>query len=181
MPQATVTQVPSSQPAMDTVRQQYNLLQLESIYHRLNGLASTTIATLPVCARGTTASKVKTTADTVLRNAGALNAFAATDDAWTLTGGVLAVSSFRRYLLLADAADARSVQASTDAATAAACVWGAPPANGLAIVGILTVATDATHTFTPATTLLSAAGITDTYIDGTDIGVYLSQQVGVGI
>jgi hypothetical protein len=47
----------------------------------------------------------------------------------------------------------------------------------VAIVGVLTVATDSTHTFTPGTTLLGAAGITATYIDGIDISVPLATLV----
>ena len=160
--------------ARDLVRQEHNKLAQAHTYFSLNGMASTTVATTPGVTIGTTASKVKTANATVLRNAGVLNALAASDDFWTLTGGVLAVSSFRRYLLLCDASDAASVLASDDSTvSAAACRWSTMPANGTAIVGILTVATDATHTFTPATTLLSDAGITDTYVDGWDISVPL--------
>lgn len=167
----------SSQPAFDETRQELNKLITDLRYLILNGLASTTIATLPVCATATVTSKVKTTADTVARCAGALNAVAATDNAWVPTGGVLAVASFRRYMLLVDSADAFTVLASTDAATAAACVFANTPANGLACLGILTVATDATHTFTPAVTLLGAAGITATYVDGIDTAVGVAGQV----
>lgn len=165
-------------PITDTVRAAYNILAADATYFRLNGIASGTTATMPVCATGTTTSKVKTTNATVLRNAGAANALAASDDFWTLTGGVLAVSSFRRYLLLCDTADAATVLASNDSTVAAtSCRFPSLPANGVAIVGVLTVATDSTHTFTPATTLLGAAGITATYIDGTDIGVSLATLV----
>lgn len=163
--------------ARDLVRQELNKLMQAHTYYLLNGLASTTIATTPAVAIATTASKVKTTNATVLRNAGVLNALAASDDFWTLTGGVLAVSSFRRYLLLCDASDTATVLASDDATTAAACRWVSLPDNGVAIVGILTVATDASTTFTPGTTLLSAAGITDTYVDGVDISVPLYDLV----
>lgn len=160
-------------PAYDMVRQQYNKLASAHTYFSLNGLASTTIATTPAVTIATTATKVKTTNATVLRIAGALVALGASDDYWTLTGGVLAVSSFRRYLLLSNAAGTASVLASDDATTAAGCRWVTQPANGLAIVGVVTVATDASTTFTPGTTNLSAAGITDTYIDGWDISVPL--------
>lgn len=164
--------------ARDTVRQEYNKLAAWTSYIGLNGVASTTVATAPVCDIATTATKVKTTNATVLRNAGALNALAASDDFWTLTGGVLAVSSFRRYLLLCDASDVATVLASDDVTTAAAdCRWTTQPANGQAIVGIVTVATNGSTTFTPGTTNLSAAGITDTYIDGWDISVPLFDLV----
>ena len=161
-------------PAYDMVRQMYNKLASAHTYFALNGVASTTVATTPLVDIATTATKVKTTNATVLRNAGALNALGATDNLWTLTGGVLAVASFRRYLLLVDASDTATVLASDDVTTAAAdCRWVTQPANGLAIVGVVTVATDASTTFTPGTTNLSAAGITDSYIDGWDISVPL--------
>ncbi len=160
--------------ARDLVRQELNKVMQAHTYFALNGIASGTVAATPAVTIATTASKVKTTNATVLLNAGVMNALAASDDFWTLTGGVLAASSFRRYLLLCDAADAATVLASDDSiVSAAACRWSTLPANGTAIVGILTVATDSTHTFTPATTLLSAAGITDTYVDGWDISVPL--------
>jgi hypothetical protein len=164
-------------PVRDTIRQQLNKLIQDFWYLQLNNLAATTIATLPVCAIATVTSKVKTTAATVLLNAGALKALAATDNFWTLTGGVLAVNSFRRYLLLCDAVGTATVMASTDAATAAACAFPTWPPGGTAIVGIVTVATDATHPFTPATTLLGAAGITATFIDGNDDSVIMAAQV----
>lgn len=170
----TVAQSGSDYFARDTVRAELNKLMQAHTYFMLNGVASTTVATAPVVDIATTASKVKTTNATVLRNAGALNALAATDDFWTLTGPDLAASSFRRYLLLCDASDTATVMASTDSTTSAAdCRWSTLPPNGTAIVGILTVATAAATTFTPGTTLLSAAGITDTYIDGIDISVPL--------
>ena len=170
----TTAQGSEGYPAYDMVRQQYNKLAAWTSYAMLNGVASTTVATAPVVDIASTATKVKTTNATVLRNAGALNALAATDDFWTLTGGVLAVSSFRRYLLLCDASDTASVLASDDVTTAAAdCRWTTQPANGTAIVGIVTVATNGSTTFTPGTTNLSAAGITDTYVDGWDISVPL--------
>lgn len=170
----TVAQSGSDYFARDTVRAELNKLMQAHTYFMLNGLASTTVATTPAVTIATTASQVKTTNATVLRNAGVLNALAASDDFWTLTGGDLAASSFRRYLLLCDAADAASVLASDDSTVdAASCRWSSLPPNGTAIVGILTVATAAATTFTPGTTLLSAAGITDTYVDGVDISVPL--------
>lgn len=161
----------------DTIRQEHNKLVAITRYLDLNGVASSTIATTPGCATATVTSKVKTANATVVRNAGALNAVAATDNYWTLTGGVLAVSKFRRYLLLVDSADAATVLASDDQSTAAACRFPSLPADGLAIVGILTVATDASTPFTPATTLLGAAGITATYIDGHDEAIWNVNQV----
>jgi hypothetical protein len=163
----TITADHDSRPARDTIRIQLNALIRAFYYFLLNGLISTTTATLPACARATTASKVKTTNATVTQHSGVANAVAASDNAWTLTGANLAAGFFRRYLLIVDAADAFTVQASSDAATKAACTWSGLPGDGFAILGILTIQ-NTTNPFVPGTTLLSAAGVTDTYIDGID-------------
>lgn len=171
----TTSQNPS--PALDLVRANMNLLLADFTYFLLNGVMSTTVATQPVVAIATTTSKVKTTNATVLLEKGAAFALAATDNYWTLTGGVLAVLSFRRYLLI-DTAGVASVLASNDSlVSAAACRFPALPANGSAVVGVVSIATDATHTFTPGTTLLGAAGITATFIDGIDITVPIAQTI----
>lgn len=173
----TISADKDSYPVGVSTRDQLNQLIRDFYYFTQNGVMSSTVATQPLCARGGTAQKVKTTNATVLKENGAAVALAATDDYWTLAPvGVLAVSSFRRFLLL-DTAGVASVQASTDAATAAGCTWTNRPAAGTAIVGILTVATDATHTFTPATTALNAAGITATFIDGIDDSVFFASVV----
>lgn len=142
----------------------------------------------PVCARGTTASKVKTTATTQLRLNGVLKSLTATDDLWTLNGSTLAAGSVRRYLLLWDGTSATtvvSVLASDDRVIAsygsaalalAACRFPSLPAGGTGIVGILSIA-NTTNPFIPATTLLSATGVTDTYIDGYDDSVFRSAVV----
>jgi hypothetical protein len=129
---------------------------------------------LPGVATATVTSQVKTTATTAFTADGVFVIKAATDNFWTLAPtGVLAAASFRRWLLLINAAGTASVYASQDSTvSAAACAWNflgpTLPFDGAAIIGIVTVATDATHTFTPATTLLGAAGITTTYLDGYD-------------
>jgi hypothetical protein len=175
----TITADKDSRPARDTIRQQLNTLTRALYYFLLNGIMSTTTATLPACATATVTSKVKTTNATVTKNSGVAHALGASDNFWTLTGGDIAISMFRRYLLLVDGAGVATVQASTDAATKAACVFSGLPVDGLAIAGILTVATDGTHTFTPATTLLGAAGITATYIDSYDDSVFPFAVVNV--
>lgn len=171
----SVAQDKSSYFSTDSVRANLNALVADFAYFILNGVRSATVATMPVCARATTASKVKTTNATVLNESGAAVALAATDNYWTLTGGNLAAGFARRYLLL-DTAGVASVLASADAATAAACRWASRPANGSAIVGVLTIV-NATNPFIPGTTLLSAAGVTDTYIDGIDINVPLATLI----
>lgn len=116
---------------------------------------------------GTTTSKAKTVATATYTIDGEFKTKAATDDFWTLAGTVVAVGSFQKYLLLIDGAGAASVLEGVQALTAAAVVLPAPP-DSKSILAVLTVATDATHTFTPGTTLLGAAGITATFVDGID-------------
>ena len=59
--------------------------------------------------------------------------------------------------------------------------------GGDRIVGVLTVATYSTHTFTPGTTALNATGITATFVDGIDptllplIGDGSSNLIGQGV
>jgi hypothetical protein len=127
-------------------------------------------------ATGTTTSKVKTTNQTDFFVNGSVFRKAATDDFWTLTGAVLAISSWRKYLLCVDNTGAASVvQSTTDSTVSAAAVQlPALPANKC-VFGVLTVATNGATTFTPGTTLLGAAGITATYVDGLD-PLYLSSS-----
>lgn len=134
-------------------------------------------------ARGTTAAKAKTVNTTTFTIGGVFFSKAATDDFWTLAGTVVAASSWQKYLLLIDAALAASIQEGTQSLIAAANVgWANVSAGswgplitvlqaGKTIVATLTIATDATHTFTPGTTALNAAGITATFVDGYDVSL----------
>jgi hypothetical protein len=154
-------------PSRISVLQQYNALANWVSYTNRNRVIAATVASLPQVAQATTATKAKTTQATVLLNGGAVNALAATDNFWTLTGGVIAAGLSRKYLLLSDGSDAASVLASDDQAVAANCSFPGLPADGLAPVGSVTITCDATHTFTPATTnLATATGITVTFSDG---------------
>jgi hypothetical protein len=121
-----------------------------------------------VCAIATVSSQIKTTNQVDFSISGPIYRKAATDNFWTLTGGVLAISSWRKYLLLVDSAGAASVLASSDSTTSAAAVpLPNPPANKT-VFGVATIATNGATTFTPGTTLLGAAGIATTIIDGLD-------------
>lgn len=161
-------------PSFFDLLNEHNKLVDDLYYNSRNGSGSTA----PVVATATVTSKVKTTNNTTYYAAGQPIAKAATDNLWTLTGGVLAAASFRKYRLLLDTAGTATVQASSDSLVSAAlCDFSTRPADGVAIVGELTVATDATHTFTPATTLLGAAGITATYIDGSDSLELLASKI----
>jgi hypothetical protein len=155
----------------DQYRQEHNLLANDVMYLLLNrGSADSP----PGNALATNTARVKTANTTKFLAAGVPKSVAAADPMWTLTGGVLAALSFRKYLLLHDGTTA-TVLASTDSlVSAAACTFAARPANGKTILGTLTVATAVATTFTPDTTLLGAAGITATITDGLDGSVFLA-------
>lgn len=136
----------------------------------------------PVCATATVTSKAKTTATTQLYVAGVPLSLTATDNLWDLTpdaANILAAGSVRRYLLCWSGASATTVMSvipSGDKVTAsfasvavaiAACRWPSLPPTGIAIVGILSIS-NVTNPFIPGTTLLGAAGVTATYVDGFD-------------
>lgn len=106
---------------------------------------------------------------------------AATDPLWTLTGPTVPFNSWQKYYLYLDAAGVASVQEGVPSNVSAAAVgvpgdpfgWsvivnGATAPSSKAIIGSVTVKTDATHTFIPGTTALNAAGITATFQEGFD-------------
>ena len=132
-------------------------------------------------AGATTAAKVKTANTIHYSVLGKLFSKSATDNFWTLSGAVVPASSFQKYALLIDTAGAASVQEATASPVDAASVDWSNVANlghasafqamvgtTKAVVAVITVATDSTHTFTPGTTALNATGITTTYVDGID-------------
>lgn len=160
MPLATTTQTAST-IARDEVRRLVNQLALLVANRSTTVLAGITI--------GTTASKVKITNAITYSIDGANLAKGATDDFWTLSGTTVAASSFQKYLLLIDAAGAASVMEGTQSTVSAAAVVLPSLPQSKAVLGVLTVATSAAGTFIPGTTLLSAAQVTDTYIDGFDV------------
>lgn len=190
----TITADRDTYPVRDSVRQQLNAEIADRQYFEQNRpawqVAAAAVAP-PVVATGGTTSKVKTTATTQLRLAGIPLSLSATDDLWSLVAdaaNTLAIGSVRRYLLLWNGATATtvvSVLASNDKVIAnfassalalAACTFPKLPPNGTAIVGILSIV-NITNVFTPGTTLLGAAGVTATYIDGYDDAVYQAAQV----
>lgn len=137
-------------------------------------------------AGATTAAKAKTVNTLTYTIAGAFFSKGATDNFWTMAGTTVAVNSWQKYLLLIDSSGAATIQEGVQSLVSAAAVtWtsvtnaaGAPLGGhgpiiqvlnaGKAIVGVVTVATDATHTFIPGTTAFNAAGITSTFADGID-------------
>lgn len=190
--QDTVAQDKTSNAVLsDTIR-----LELNKAINDLNRAALTRPAwqvaaaavAPPVCNIATTASKVKTTATTEMMVDGVLKSLTATDDLWTLTGDDLAIGAVRRYQLCWDGTSATtvvSVRPSNDeliadhadsTAALAACRWPGPPPIGTAIVGVLSIV-NVTNAFVPGTTLLSAAGVTDTYRDGPDAACFMASIV----
>lgn len=138
-------------------------------------------------ALATTAAKAKTVNTATFTVGGAFQSLGATDNLWVLgaTGAatVVAVSSWQKYLLLLDntpTTPAATVLEGTQSVISAAAVgWGninlgsyGPLLTVLnsnrTIIATVTVATDATHTFTPGTTAFNATGITSTFVDGID-------------
>lgn len=120
------------------------------------------------CATATVTSQAKTTNQVDFSIDGAVKRKAAADNFWTLTGGVLAISSWQKWILCVDASGVASVVIGT-ASTVSAAAVGLPvlPASK-SVFGTLTVATSGAVTFTPGTTLLGAAGITASFVDGMD-------------
>ena len=179
----SVSQDKDTYPARDSVRQQLNNLGRDALYTAVNRpawqVAALTVAP-PVCATGTTTSKAKTTATTQLYLNGVPLSLSATDDLWSLVAdaaNTLAIGSVRRYQLCWDGTSATTVVSvrpsndqviasfATSALALAACRWTSLPATGTGIVGVLSIV-NVTNVFTPGTTLLGAAGVTATFVDG---------------
>lgn len=134
----------------------------------------------------TTTSKVKTVNTMPYQIAGAFYSLAGSDNFWTLGGTTsattVAASSWQKYILLVDTAGTATVQEGVQSLIGAANVtfsnvsglgrW-APLISllnaGKVIAGVVTIATDSTHTFTPGTTAVATgSGITATFTNGLD-------------
>lgn len=187
----------SSFPAKDTVRVNTNKVATDQQYAALNRpawqVAAAAVAP-PVCATGTTTSKVKTTATTQMMLGGTPKSLTATDDLWTLSGTTLAAAQVCRFQLCWDGTSATTVVSvrqstirtigetfegvvlSTAALALAACRWPTTPPNGTGIVGVLDI-TNVTNPFVPGTTLLGAAGVTAAYRDGPDINCFTAEII----
>jgi hypothetical protein len=123
-------------------------------------------------ATATVTSQAKTVNTLTYRSGGVFKTKAGTDNFWTLTGATQPVSSFTKYLLMIDGAGAASVIVCSNAATALGSLLPITTSFGTkAVVATLTVATNGSTTFIPGTTLLGAAGITATFVDGFDATV----------
>lgn len=110
------------------------------------------------------AAKVKFTNAVDYIKAGVLQTPIAANAEAVLSGDVIPISSAALFLIYINSSGTQvGIRGAEVAATATPEAPGVP-AGGVP-VGWCKVVTDATHTFTPGTTLLSAAGITDTYGD----------------
>lgn len=153
----------------------------------------------PGIGRGTNNLTARVNAASAFFDNGVAKALAATDNLWSLAAdaaSVLPAGSVRRYWLLWDGTTnatlvsvrpSTTVQISTAPATngfaagtsgaaLANCSWDALPPDGTVICGVLSIV-NATNPFIPGTTLLNAAGVTDTYIDGPDQGCAIASIV----
>lgn len=155
---------------------------------------STAAVAPPVLATATVTTQVKSTATTQLMVNGVLTSLTATDPLLLAADfalgdpNTLAIGAVRRWQICWDATNATTkitarpsntqvIASFADAAHAiAACRWPNLPPAGTVIVGILSVA-NVTNVFTPGTTLLGAAGVTATYVDGPDVNCFLGTPV----
>ena len=136
----------------------------------------------------TITSRVNTANTVAYLLGGKFYSLTATDPLWTLgtatSNTTVKVSSFQKYILCVDSAQAAYAFEGIQAASAATVTWtniNAVSAYGpllyvlnlgYSIISMLQIATDATHTFIPGTTLLGAAGITATVWDGIDASLF---------
>ena len=135
----------------------YNIEQINS------GFMSLTAAGL---AEGTNANTYKTTATLAYTSNGVFKSKGATDNvAMTSTAGTVPPSSAALYAVWIDASGTFSNSRGPVVASGDPCPVPTAPANNLTLVGLIKVVTDASTTFTPGSTDLGAAGVTDTYYD----------------
>ena len=157
------------------------------------------IKTSGAIAAATVTSKVQFASTLAFSVGGTWYSANATDNFWVLGAAgantTVAASSWQKYALCIDTGGLAVVFEGTQSTIGASSVTWKNVANtsiwsplltilntspGLCIAGVLTVATDATHTFVPGTTLLGAAGITASYINGVDASLLplISNQAG---
>lgn len=135
----------------------YNIEQVNASY------MSFTAAGL---AEGTNANTYKTTATLAYTSDGVIKSKGATDNiAMTSTAGTVPPSSAALYAVWIDSSGNFSNSRGPVVAAADPCPIPTAPANNLTLVGLIKVVTNASTTFTPGSTDLGAAGVTDTYYD----------------
>ena len=127
------------------------------------GYVSLTAAGL---AEGTTSATFKTANTLTYTSNGVFKSKSATDNL-TFSSGHTALAASQACLFGVWVNDSGTVSTSQGPIGTAGEVCPVPsaPANGLTLVGLIKVTTDASTTFTPGTTDLGASGITDAYYD----------------
>lgn len=134
-------------------------------------------------AQATNTTGVKSVNTTTFTIDGVFKSKAATDPLWTLTGSAVTAGGLgatMHYALCLNASGTASVvQGPTNQGSTTA--WTPAPANllpnDIAIVATLKISLTAATVFTPATTSLSAAGVTATFEDGMDAALWGSYQI----
>lgn len=133
----------------------YNIEQINS------GFMSLTSAAL---AEGTNANTYKTTATLAYTINGVFYSKGATDNiAMTSTAGTVPPSSAALYAIWIDSAGNFSNTRGPVVASGDPCPVPTQTALNVALVGLIKVVTNASTTFTPGSTDLGDAGVTDTY------------------
>lgn len=135
----------------------YNISQLNS------GFVSLTAAGV---AEGTNANTWKTTNTLTYTSNGVFKSKGATDNvAFTSGIGTVPPSSAALYACWIDGSGNFSNSRGPVVDAADPCPVPTPPAANLTLVGLIKVVTNSSTTFTPGSTDLSNAGVTDTYAD----------------
>lgn len=135
----------------------YNISQLNS------GFVSLTAAGV---AEGTNANTYKTTNTLTYTNNGVFKSKNATDNvAFTSGIGTVPPSSAALYAVWIDGSGNLSNTRGPVVAAGEPCPVPTPSAANVTLVGLIKVTTNASTTFTPGSTDLSDAGVTDAYMD----------------
>jgi len=184
----TVPDDRDSYPARQGTRAQVDNLAKDHQYFLVNKPAwqvSTAAVAPPVVATATVTTQIKTTATTQLMLNGVLTSLTATDpfvlaaDMAVGDPNTLAIGSVRKWQVCWDGTNATtkgtirpsndvviaSSPLGTSASALAQCRWTSLPPTGTVIVGVASIV-NVTNVLTPGTTLLGAAGVTATYVDG---------------
>ncbi len=184
----TVSDDRDSYPARQGTRQQVDNLVKDLSYfftHRPAWQVAAAAVAPPVVAVATVTTQIKTTATSQLMVNGVLTSLTATDP-FVLAADIaigdpntLAIGSVRKWQVCWDATNATtkgtvrpsndvviaSSPLGTSASALAQCRWTSLPPLGTVIVGVVSIV-NVTNIFTPGTTLLGAAGVTTTAVDG---------------
>lgn len=135
----------------------YNIEQINS------GSVSLTAAGL---AEGTNANTYKTVNTLTYTTNGVFKSKGATDNiAMTATAGTVPPSSAALYAVWIDGSGNFSNTRGPVVAAGEPCPLPSAPAGDVALVGLIKVTTNSSTTFTPGSTDLGNAGVTDVYSD----------------